>query len=165
MKRTIFVILVLSFTLAAMATSALAQRETPTGYSVDKDLDLLRRDIRAEKKKIIAMNVPLTDAEATKFWPVYDQYVADMTKLNDQFFTLIKEYGANQKTLTDAQASDMMKRWAQIQVDRDLLRQKYIPAFEKTIAGRKAAHFLQIDRRLYELLDLQVASEVPLVLQ
>ena len=165
MKRTIFAIIVLSFSLTALATSALAQRETPTGYSVDKDLELLRRDIRAEKKKIVAMNLPLTDAEATKFWPVYDQYVADMTKLNDQFFTLIKEYAASQKTLTDAQASDMMKRWAQIQVDRDQLRQKSIPAFEKTIGGRKAAHFLQIDRRLYELLDLQVASEVPLVLQ
>lgn len=165
MNKTFFAILALCFTLSAMATSAPAQRETQTGYQVEKDLDLLRRDIRAEKKKIVAMNVPLTETEATKFWPVYDQYVAEMTKINDQFFSLIKEYAANQKTLTDARAVDIMNRWAQLQVDRAQTSQKYVPIFEKTIPGRKAAHFLQIERRLNELLDLQVASEVPLVYQ
>jgi len=33
------------------------------------------------------------------------------------------------------------------------------------LPGKKAALFFQIDRRLYALMDLQTASEVPLVLQ
>lgn len=165
MKKIIFsgVVLILAFTAANNA--ALAQRETDKGIEVDQDLLLIRRDLRAEKKKIIAMNVPLTEAEATKFWPVYDQYADEMRKHNDEFYSIIKDYAANQKTLTDAQAVSMIKRWSNIQVELAQTRQKYVPLFEKVLPGKKAALFFQIDRRLYALMDLQTASEVPLVLQ
>ena len=163
--KIIFSCFVLLLALAGANSTALAQRETANGVEVEKDLALIRRDIRAEKKKIIAANVSLTETEATKFWPVYDQYVAEMTKHNDEFFSVIKDYAANQKTITDAQASSMIKRWVEIQIGRDQTRQKYIPLFERVIPGRKVALFFQIDRRLYALLDLQVASEIPLIVQ
>jgi hypothetical protein len=165
MMKIIFSCFVLLLAFAAANSNAVAQRETANGVEVEKDLALLRRDIRAEKKRIIAANVSLTETEATKFWPVYDQYVAEMTKHNDEFFSIIKDYAANQKTLTDAQASSMIRRWVEVQIGRDQLRQKYIPLFEKVIPGRKVELFFQIDRRLYALLDLQIASEIPLIIQ
>ena len=151
--------------VVAFTTTAFAQKETTNGFEVERDLALLRRDLRADKKQIIALNVPLTETEATKFWPVYDEYTAQMSKIYDEFYALIKEYAANQKTLTDAQASSMINRWAALQVQQAQTRQKYIPIIEKVIPSRKAALFFQIDRRLYELMDLQVASQIPLVAQ
>jgi hypothetical protein len=153
-------VLVLAFT-----TTAFAQRETASGVEVEKDLALLRRDLRAEKKKLIALNVPLTDTEATKFWPAYDQYAGEMSKVYDEYYSIIKEYAANQKTLTDAQASSMMNRWANLQVQQAQMRQRYIPIIEKVIPSRKAALFFQVDRRLYALMDLQMASQIPLIAQ
>ena len=151
--------------LAAPTSISFAQTQTATGVEVEKDLALVRRNLRAEKKKILAANVPLTETEATKFWPVYDQYAAEMSKHYDEFYAVIKEYAANQKTLTDAQAVSMIKKWSDIQVEVAQTRQKWVPAIEKVIPGKKAALFFQIDRRLYALMDLQVASEVPLVIQ
>jgi len=151
--------------LAAPTAKSFAQQETATGVSVEKDLALVRRNLRAEKKKILAANVPLTETEATKFWPVYDQYAAEMSKHYDEFYAVIKDYAANQKTLTDSQAVSMIKKWSDIQVEVAQTRQKWVPAIEKVIPGKKAALFFQIDRRLYALMDLQVASEVPLVVQ
>ena len=165
MKKIIFSCFVLILTLAAANNTAVAQRETVNGVEVEKDLALIRRDIRADKKQIIAANVTLTETEATKFWPVYDQYVADMTKHNDEFYSLIKDYAANQKTITDVQAASMIKRWAEIQIGQAQTRQKFIPLFEKVIPARKVALFFQIDRRLYALLDMQVSSQIPLVVQ
>ena len=78
MKKIIFSSLVLVITLAAANSIALAQRETANGVEIDKDIALIRRDLRSEKKKIIALSVSLTETEATKFWPVYDRYAADM---------------------------------------------------------------------------------------
>jgi hypothetical protein len=155
--------LVLVVALAAPSIS-FAQTQTATGVEVEKDLALVRRNLRAEKKKILAANVPLTETEATKFWPVYDEYAAEMTKHYDEFYSIIKEYAANQKTLTDSQAISMVKRWSDILVDVAKTRQKWVPMIEKVIPGKKAALFFQIDRRLYALMDLQVASEVPLVI-
>jgi hypothetical protein len=165
MKRVVFPCLVLVFAFAAAPGVAFAQMETATGVEIEKDLALLRRNLRSEKKKVIALNVPLTEAEATKFWPVYDQYAAAMTKHYDEFYAIIKEYAANQKTLTDAQALQMLKRWSDIQVEQAQTRQKYVPLIEKVLPGKKTALFFQIDRRLYELMDLQIASQVPLVIQ
>jgi len=165
MKRKFLLFLTLIITTLILSGFALGQTQTASGIEIDKNIEMMRKNLRGEKKQIIAMNVPLTPDEATKFWPLYDQYAADMSKNYDEFYAVIKDYAANQKTLTDAQASSMIKRWSTIQVSVAQTRSKYIPMVEKVIPGKKAALFFQIDRRLYALLDLQVASEVPLVLQ
>ena len=165
MKRMIVPSLALVLAFTAPSSAAVAQKDTATAVDVEKDLALLRRDLRSEKKKLIALNVPLTETEATRFWPVYDQYAVEMSKHYDRFYSLIKEYAANQKTLTDAQAADLIKRWSRVQVELAQTREKYVPLVEKVIPGKKAALFFQVDRRLYALMDMQVASEVPLVIQ
>lgn len=165
MKKLICSGFVLLLVLTAANNKAFAQKETDKGIELDKDLELLRRDLRSEKKKLIAMNVPLTETEATKFWPVYDQYAEEMRNRNDEFYAIIKDYAAKQKTLTDAEAIDIIKRWSDVQVKQAQTRQKYVPLIEKVIPGKKAALFFQVDRRLYMLMDLQVASEIPMVLQ
>src|SRR5215218_3814651 len=83
----------------------------------EAEIGLLRHDLRSEKKKLIAMNVPMTDTEATRFWPVYDQYVGEMTKLHDGFYGTIKDYATNSATWTDAQASTMLDKWVKFQLE------------------------------------------------
>jgi hypothetical protein len=165
MKKLIVSFFVLALAFLAANTTALAQTETAAGVNVETDVALLRRDLRSEKKKLIALNLPLTEIEATKFWPVYDQYAADMARNNDEFYALIKEYAQKQKTITDSEATGMISKWADIQVRVSQTRQKYIPLVEKTIPGRKAALFFQIDRRLYALMDLQTSMQIPLLIQ
>ena len=164
MKKLIVSFFVLALLMAASST-ALAQTETAAGVNVDTDVALLRRNLRSEKKQLIALNLPLTETEATKFWPVYDQYAVDMAKNNDEFYALIKEYALKQKTITDSEATSLISRWADLQVKVSQTRVKYIPLVEKVISGRKAALFFQIDRRLYALMDLQTSMQIPLVIQ
>ena len=164
MKKLVISFFVLALAFAA-TNSAVAQTETSTGVNIETDVVLLRRDLRSDKKKLIALNLPLTETEATKFWPVYDQYAADMAKHNDEFYLLIKDYAQKQKTITDAEATAMIAKWADVQVRLSQTRQKYIPLVEKVIPGRKAALFFQIDRRLYALMDLQTSMQIPLMVQ
>src|SRR5580692_7228639 len=90
---------------AARAQTA-AGKDSPT--ITDQDIQLLRQDLRSNKKQQVAANLVLTDAEATKFWPVYDQYAAEMTKIGDQKYALIKDYAQNYGSLTDAQAKSLI---------------------------------------------------------
>jgi hypothetical protein len=165
MKLIGFILLAAVITLTSASIVVRAQTETATGVEVSKDIELLRKDLRGEKKKIIAANVPFTEEESTRFWPIYDQYALDMKKSYDEFYTLIADYAANQKTLNDAQAQTMIKRWGDLQVDLARTRQKYVAILEKVIPAKKSALFFQIDRRLYALIDLQAATGVPLVYQ
>jgi len=131
--------------------------------NIDQDVSLLRQDLRSKKKQLIAANLKLSDVEATKFWPVYDQYTADLTKLGDQKYALIKEYAQGYGKLTDDQALSLINRSLALDEKLVQLRIKYVPIFNKVLPGTKVATFFQMDRRISTLLDLQLASEIPLV--
>jgi hypothetical protein len=90
MKRTLLTVLALTGTLLPGYGPAFAQDSaTQTGASqstqntTEQNIDLFRKDIRSQKKQLIAANMPLTDTEAQKFWPVYDQYTAELVQINN----------------------------------------------------------------------------------
>jgi Spy/CpxP family protein refolding chaperone len=129
----------------------------------DKDVELLRANLRANRKNLMAQNMTLTADEATKFWPIFDQYRKEAIKPNDERWALIKDYAANYNTMTDAQAQDYIQRATD--VDRQLLalRLKYVPIFEKVISAKKVALWYQIDRHIDLMINLQLSSVIPMV--
>ena len=148
----------------ATAEPTSAQAPTPSQQQeLDKDVHLLRQDIRAKKKKLIAANLQLTADQATKFWPVYDQYTADLVKINNAKYDLIKEYAQNWGTMTDDQALSMLKRSLDVDAQVNQLRQRYVPIFNKVVPGKTTATFFQLDRRIQSMIDLQLGSQLPLV--
>jgi len=145
-------------------SSQLAGTADSTAEAItDQQLALLRKDIRSIKKQLIAANLTLTDTEATKFWQVYEQYSADMGKINDTRTAIIREYSDGYGTLTDEQADGLIRRWLDADIDAAKLRQKYVPIFRKVLPGKKAATFFQLDRRISMMIDVQLTSQLPLV--
>jgi hypothetical protein len=145
-------------------SSAQTTSNPPAQNTVDQDVDLLRKDIRSQKKQIIAANLQLSDAEAVKFWPLYDQYTAELVKINDAKYGVIKEYANTfNSSLTDEHALALTSNLLTVDAQAAQLRLKYVPIFSQVISGRKTALFFQMDRRLVMLIDLQLASQVPLV--
>ena len=140
-----------------------AQQHEATPAASDQYVELLRKDLRSEKKQIVAANMLLTEAEAQKFWPVYDEYTVEAAKINDAKLSVIKEYVQTYETLNDAQAERMVKTWSAADEATVQLRLKYLPIFQKALPGKKLARFFQVDRRIGSVIDLQLASEIPLV--
>lgn len=143
-----------------------AQTATPQGTPhviSGQDLDLLRKDIRSQRKQLIASNLNLTDQEATRFWPVYDQYVSELITINDTKFGLIQEYADNYGKLTNEQSLSFVRRWLDADIAIAQLRQKYVPIVSKVLDGKKSATFFQLDRRIAMMIELQLSSRMPLV--
>ena len=138
-------------------------QENATHVISDQDLNLLRQDLRSKRKQLIAANLKLTDADATKFWPVYDQYVTELIAINDKKFGLIKEYGDNWGKLTNDQSLLFARNWLDMDIAIAQLRQKYVPIVAKVLDGKKTATFFQLDRRIAMMMELQVSSQMPLV--
>jgi len=144
--------------------TAAASGMSPTAEKANEaNVQLMRENIRAERKKIVAANLPLTADEATKFWPLYDRYIGETIKVNDARYALLKEYAQNYSNMTQAQADDYIKRSLSLDRDNAQLRLKYVPEFESVISHKKTAMFFQIDHRLGMMIELQLASQVPLV--
>lgn len=148
----------------AKQAAATTQDSTQSAQAArDQDIELLRKDIRSKKKQLIAANLKLTDAEATKFWPTYDQYTADLVKINNEKYALIKEYADTWGTMTDAQADALIKRSLAVDEQVAQLRIRYVPIFNQVLPGTKTATFFQLDRRIQAMIDLQLSAQLPLV--
>jgi hypothetical protein len=171
LKKITFAALLLAGLCVVGSPRAVAQDTSSQSSAADgtaeaitnQQLTLLRRDIRSIKKQLIAANLTLADSEATKFWPVYEQYSAETEKINNARTVIIKEYSDEYGTLTDAQADGLIRRWLDTDIEQTKLRQRYVPIFRKVLLGKKAATFFQLDRRISTMIDIQLTSQLPLV--
>lgn len=169
MKKKLVPLIVLTGTCLAYSpridpqTDGSGQSAAKAQSGIDQNIELLRKDIRSGRKQLVAANLRLTDDQATKFWPVYDEYTAELTKIGNQKTALIKEYADQWGTMTDEQASYLITRSLAVDQQIAQLRVNYIPTFSKAVPGKVVATFFQLDRRVQALIDIQLASQIPLV--
>src|SRR5215831_20192402 len=165
-KRSIAAALILgSFIVAGpklFAQSSAAQTAQPvasrsSSSSIDEEIAMLRSDLRSNRKQVVAANMKLTDVEAEKFWPTYEQYVNELVAINNAKYAIIKEYLQN-TNMTEEQADGLSKRWIEVDAQVVQLRLKYIPIFRRSLSAKGTAMFFQIDRRVQMMIDLQLAS-------
>jgi Spy/CpxP family protein refolding chaperone len=171
MKKSLVSVLVVVSMLLVCSVSVMGQQAAQSAAGADaqantikdQDIEMLRADLRAQRKQIMAQNMTLTADEATKFWPIFDQYRKEAIKPNDERWAVIKEYAANYNTMTDAQAQDYMERSTAVDQQLLALRMKYVPIFEKVISAKKTALCYQIDRRIDLLINLQLSAQIPMI--
>ena len=156
-KKSLIVTALLAGAAMMSANRALAQD------SIDENIKLFRKDVRSVKKQIIAANMSLTDREAQQFWPIYDQYTAELATITDSKYSLLKDYAQNYTTLTGEQAESYVKGRAAVEQSIMQLRLNYFPIFRKVLSGKSTALFFQMDWRLGLIVELQLASQIPLV--
>ena len=174
-KQTFLVITLLLIAFAA-TSSALAQNSSSDKKDAAKSstaddasqpnpddfIELLRKDVRSQKKQIIAENMDLSDSEAEKFWPVYDRYAAELSRIYDTKVALLNDYAENYRTMTGEQAENYIRKRAEVEQSIMQLRLKYLPAFRKVLSGRETALFYQLDWRLGLAIDVELV-QVPLI--
>jgi hypothetical protein len=132
--------------------------------ATDADIQLLRQDLRTQKQKLIAQNLPMTESEAVKFWAVYKSYAKDLKQINDEKFRLIKQYGDSWGTMTNDEALIYIRRWLEVDEQVHQLRSNYVMNVSQALPGKKAATFFQLDRRIGMMIDIQLASQMPLAI-
>lgn len=155
--------------LLVLATPVLAQitaipaPATMSEALTDADIETLRQGLRGDKRQTTAETLKLTDAEAVRFWPIYDKYIAELTIINTTKYSLIQEYSQRFGGYNDKQATDFIKRWLDVDIKASQLRSRYVPIVGKVLPGIKAASFFQIDRRLAMLVNVGLAAQLPIL--
>jgi hypothetical protein len=154
MRRAI-ALLIVGLLFAAPARAA---DETTTA-----SLDVLRDTIRANRKGMVAASLTLTEAEATRFWPLYDEYAADVKAVNDRLAKVIAEYTDNYSKMTDERAQKLAEDYLAAEEDRAKVRRRYFDQFAAIIHGKKAARFYQIENKMDAVIRYDLAASIPVV--
>jgi hypothetical protein len=133
--------------------------KSPEELNTQEYITLLRKDVSAEKAKLVGMVMQFDAEDAAKFWPIYRDYDAELNKLNDQRVANIKEY----TEMTDAKADELIKDAMAFQKQRDELLVKYYQRVKQELGAITAARFLQVEHQLLLIIDLKIASSLPVV--
>jgi hypothetical protein len=160
----------------AMVVAVVAMSGVPTGLAAQTSgtadpreanltayVELLRSDVRAQKVAILTELMELTEAEDAVFWPIYREYDAELSKLNDERLANIKEYAANYGSVTDALADKLARKALDIERRRTGLLEKYYDRVKTSVSPKAAVRFLQVEYQLLLLIDLQIAASLPVV--
>jgi hypothetical protein len=150
--------------LAIIAFASQAWSQANQSADIDSQIEALRSDVRADKTKIIGDAMRFTPKESEAFWPIYKQYEAASSKLNDERVNLIKEYAEKFTTLTDSDAKTMSKKAFDLESRNADLKREFFDEFNKKLPATTVAKFFQLEHRLDLLLDLHLASELPSLL-
>jgi len=126
-------------------------------------IELIKKDIQAESKKIVEGNLELTDEQATAFWPLYDEYDAAYDVIVDERLKIIEDYMLDYYDLDDETAADLINR--SIELNQKILdtKKKYINKMLGVLPATVVGKFSQIDSRIGALIDVIRMSTIPLV--
>jgi hypothetical protein len=124
---------------------------------------LLRTDLKARKEQIVREAMRLDDPQAAVFWPIYRNYDAEQTKLGDEKLAIVQDYAQNFLNMSNEKADELAQRVIVLDDQRMALRKKYYALMKKALPAVVAVRFFQVENQIQLLVDLQIASNLPIV--
>jgi len=151
------------FAAAQTATAKPAADPAKVRADIDKAVEAMRKDARAGKAEILGKTMALDSTQAAAFWPLYKQYEAEAKTLGDERLAIIQDLAEHFDSLDDAKAKALLDRQMALEGKKLALQTKYKDEMLKVLPAKTVARFFQVDSRLNKLVELTVASEIPLV--
>jgi len=126
-------------------------------------IELLRSDVRMKNAAVISEVMQFDPADAAKFWPIYKDYEAELTRSGDMKLALIKKYADHYENMTETIADEIASGALKLDQERHDLKAKYYELIKQSLGAITATRFLQVENQLLMLLDLQVEASLPVV--
>lgn len=147
-----------------------AQKQAPPSAMTDTQqknlqeyVELLRADVRHQKSEIMGAVMALNIDESAKFWPIYNAYDGELTKLNNQRLANIQEYARSYDNMSDAKADELVQNAMEYRKQRAELLAKCYERVKGALGAVQAARFLLVEEQLLTIIDLQIASSLPII--
>ena len=131
----------------------------------DSNMQILKEKLKADKKLLVAGNMDLSEADAKKFWPIYDEYQKDLQQVNQKLGQTIKDYADafNKGPVPDNTAKKLLNDAFSVEEQEIKLKRTYADKLEKVLPYSKVARYLQIENKIRSLIKMELASQIPLV--
>ena len=151
-------LLMVMFAMLALCPLGRAQVQEP---NIDSTIAVARANMQADRTTIITTGMNFNDKEGAAFWPIYQQYEYERSRLDDGRAAVIKKYTQKYSTLTDAEAKAMADQMFDCDSRLAALKKKYYKKFNKVLPALTVSKFFQLERRVDLLMDMNVEYSLP----
>jgi len=151
-------------TICSSCVCALASAQsTDAGAQMEETFEMVRDFMATERDLTIEEELRFTNAEGDGFWPIYEDYRAEIEAILDRSAKLIADYAANYEDLTEPLALDLIDEYFAIETDRLEVRQRYVASFLQVLPAQKLARFYQIENKIDAVAQLPLVRAIPLI--
>jgi Spy/CpxP family protein refolding chaperone len=149
---------------APEAAAPAAAAAEPTRDEVMAEMNALQDAVREGKREVVAKQMQLTDAEAAKFWPVYDAHQEALAGFNKRRMDNIYSYAQawNAGPIDDATAEPLARAALALEQDEAAQLEKTFDKAMKAVGASKAVRYLQMESKIRALVRFDQAAQVPL---
>jgi len=151
-------LLMLTFAMLAFCPLGRAQDQELT---IDSTIAVVRANMQADRTALITAGMNFNDKDGAAFWPIYQQYEYERSRLDDRRASVIKQYTQKYPNLTDAEAKSMAEQMFDCESRLAELKKKYYRKFNKVLPALTVAKFFQLERRVDLLMDMNVEYSLP----
>jgi hypothetical protein len=132
------------------------------------DMAALRAAVRADKKAFVASTLKLTDLEAKRFWPLYENYQRVLNTANRRLALAVEAVVSLDKPISDLYARNLANELIaadeeEIKARRALHNRLMRGVPTRVLPPRKAARYLQLESKIRAMQDYDIATGIPLV--
>jgi len=137
------------------------------GAASDTNMEILKEKLKADKKLLVAGNMELTEAEANKFWPLYDAYQKELHQLNDRLGKAIADYASayneGKGMIKEDTAKKLLNEALAIEEAEVKVKRSYADKIGQVLSATKTARYIQIENKVRALIRFELAAAIPLV--
>ena len=135
--------------------------------STDTNMQILMDKLKADKKLLVASNMDLTDAEAKRFWPLYEAYQKDLQQINEKLGKTIATYAEafnqGKGTISNDTAKKLLHEAISVEEQEVKLKRANAEKVGKVLPAAKTARYIQIESKIRALIKFELAKQIPLV--
>jgi Spy/CpxP family protein refolding chaperone len=153
------------FAAAMLATQSAAAEDKIADVT---DMQALRKAVQSDKKAFVASTLNLTDAEAKKFWPLYDGYQRDVDLANRRRNVVLEVLISRDKPFSELYARSLATELiaadeAEIKSRRSLHNRLMRGVPTRILPPKKAARYLQLENKIRAVQAYDIAANIPLI--
>jgi len=127
------------------------------------DLQALRAAVTKDKRGYVAATLGLTDAEAKKFWPIYDNYQRAIEVVDRRRARAVIDLAGSDRPLSDAYAKSLSTELMSTDEAEIRARRTMQNRLMRALPPRKAARYLQLESKIRAVEAYDIAASLPLL--
>jgi hypothetical protein len=152
----------------AAALFVVAMIAAPSSQAQDASSDVLDaqallKAVKADRKGYVAATLGLTNAEAKKFWPLYDAYQRNLDMTGRRRAVALEGLISREKPMTDLYAKSIANELIAADESEIKARRTLNNRVLKALPAKKAARYLQLESKIRAAQASDIATMIPLI--
>jgi hypothetical protein len=127
------------------------------------DMQALRAAVKADKRALVASTLKLTDAEAKRFWPIYDTFQRNLDMNSRRRVIAVEGLLFRDKPMTNLAAKNVITELMTVDEAEVKARHTLRRRLMRALPPIKAAQYLQLEDKIQAVQDYDIAATVPLI--